>query len=150
MANCNCNNRYRKSALEICSNTAVTVDPTVTGGVPAPFTLTATDTGCSIEGQTGGARILSSGLYAISFDTVVTSAAAGTVTVQLYRDGVPLPCALSRITLAAAGTGNMSFSTVLDFSTCCNVKPVLTAVFTSTDITALTIDHTSLNIVKQA
>lgn len=150
MANCNCNNRYKKSVLEICSNTAVTVDPSATGGVPASFNITATDTGCSIEGSAGGARILNGGIYEISFDTFVTSAAAGTVRVQLYQNGVPLPCAIDSVTLAAGATGNMHFSTRIELSCCKAISPSLTAVFTSDDITALVVNHTALGVVKLA
>ena len=147
---CSCNNRYRKSVLETCSNTPVTIDPTVAGGVPAVFNTTPTDTGCSIDGQTGGARIRNGGLFEISFDTFVTSATAGTVKVQLYKDGVPMPCAQDSVTLAAAATGNMHFSTRLEVACCCAVNPVFTVVFTSTDITALVVNHTALGVVKLA
>lgn len=147
---CNCNNRYRKSVLETCSNTPVTIDPTVVGGVPAVFNTTPTDTGCSINGQTGGAQIRNGGLFEFSFDTFVTSAAAGTVRVQLYKDGVPLPCAQDSVTLAAGATGNMHFSTRIEVACCCAVNPVFTVVFTSTDITALVVNHTALGVVKLA
>lgn len=148
---CNCNNnRYRKSVLEQCNNTPTTIDPSVVGGVPATFNVTATDTGCSINGQNGGAQIRNGGLYEISFDTFVTSAAAGTVRVQLFRDGVALPCAIDSVTLAAGATGNMHFSTRLEVACCCAVNPVFSVLFTSTDITALTVNHTALGVVKLA
>ncbi len=149
MSNC-CNNRYRKSALETCSNTPVTIDPTVVGGVPATFNTTPTSTGCSISGQPGGAKICNGGLYEFSFDTFVTSAAAGTVKVQLYKDGVAMPCAQDSVTLVAGATENMHFSTRLEVACCCAINPVFSVVFTSTDVTALTVNHTALGVVKLA
>lgn len=149
MSNC-CRRDFQKSVLQSCSNTPVTVDPTVVGGVPATFNTTPTDTGCSIGGQTGGAKICKGGLYEFTFDTFVSSAAAGTVRVQLYKDGVPLPCAQDSVTLAAGATGNMHFSTRLEVACCCAVQPVYTVVFTSTDVTALTVNHTALGVVKLA
>lgn len=146
----NCNNRYRKSVLEQCNNTAITINPSVTGGVPITFNVTPTDTGCSIDGQPGGARIRNGGIYEFSFDTFVTSATAGTVQVQLYKDGSPLPCARDSITLAAAATGNMHFSTRLEVACCCAVNPVFTVVFTSPTITALVVNHVALGVVKLA
>lgn len=147
---CNCNNRYRKSVLETCSNTPVTIDPTTVGGVPAVFNTTPTDTGCSIDGQTGGARIRNGGIYEFSFDAFATSATAGTVKVQLYKDGVPLPCAQDSVSFSAASTRGMHFSTRLEVACCCAVNPVFTVVFTSTDITALVVNHTALGVVKLA
>lgn len=149
MSNC-CNRNFQKSVLETCSNTPVTIDPTVTGGVPATFNVTPTDTGCSIDGQPSGARICKGGLYEFSFDTFVTSTAAGTVKVQLYKDGVPLPCAQDSVTLVASAIENMHFSTRLEVACCCAIQPVFTVVFTSADVTALTVNHTALGVVKLA
>lgn len=149
----NCNNqceRYRKSVLETCSNTPVTIDATVVGGVPATFGTIATDTGCSIQAMANGARILSGGIYEISFDTFISSAAAATVNVQLYKGGTPLPCARDSVTLAAGATGNMHFSTRLEIACCRAINTDLTVVFTSTDGTAVSVNHTALGVVKLA
>lgn len=149
MSCCN-NNRYRKSVLQQCGNTNITIDPSIVGGVTATYDTTPTDTGCSIQAQNGGAKIQNGGIYEISFDTYVTSAAAGTVVVQLYKDGVALPCAKDSVTLAAGATGNMHFSTRLEVACCCAVNPVFTVRFTSTDITALVVNHTALGVTKLA
>lgn len=149
MSNC-CNNRYRKSVLEQCNNTPTTINPTTTGGVPATFNVTVTDTGCSIDGQPGGAKICNGGLYEISFDAFASSATVGTVKVQLYKDGVPMPCAQDATSFSAATTRNMHFSTRLEVACCCTVNPVFTVVFTSTDITSLVVNHTALGVVKLA
>lgn len=147
---CCTNNRYRKSVLESCSNTPTLVNPSLPGGANATFDITVTDTGCSIGSQPGGAKICNGGLYEISFDTFATATGAGTVKVQLYKDGVAMPCAQDSFTYVAGATAGMHFSTRLEIACCCAVNPVFTVVFTSTDVTELTINHTALGVVKLA
>lgn len=152
MARCyNPQTKYQKSALETYNNTTQTFDATVTGGVPVTFTNVSVDTGCSIESQTGGARILCSGLYEFSVDTTFENVTGGgIVTVQLYQNGVALPCAQASATVAAGDTGSLSFSTRMCVSTCAATQPSYSVVFTSTTATEVEVTHVALGVVKLA
>lgn len=143
--------KYQKSALETYSNTTQTVNPSVTGGATAVFTDVSTDTGCSIESQNGGARILCGGLYEFSVDATFSLAATpGTVTVQLYQNGVALPCAQASVSMIVDDVDSVSFSTRMCVSTCQALHPSYTVVFTSDAVTELNITHVALGIVKLA
>ena len=142
---------YQKSCVQQYNNTPTVINPTVSGGVQATFGNTCTHTGCSIRPQLNGVRILNSGLYEINFDaSYLNGTAAGSIKAQLYKDGVPVPCALASDGLVASEVGNMTFSTRLKINSCCAVQPVLTVVFTSDEATSLTIQHVSLGVTKLA
>lgn len=142
---------YQKSCVQQYNNTPTIINPTVSGGVHATFGNTCTHTGCSIRPQLNGVRILNSGLYEINFDaSYLNGTAAGSIKAQLYKDGVPVPCALASDGLVASEVGNMTFSTRLKINSCCAVQPVFTVVFTSDEVTSLTIQHVSLGVTKLA
>ena len=88
-----------------------------------------TDTGCSIETDVAGFKINASGLYRVRYAITFTATDAGTLSVQLLKDGVALPCTLVQNTVAA---GNVSTFEVeapaLVLGTCCNICPRITAV----------------------
>lgn len=87
--------------------------------------------GCSIV-QSGAAsfQINRRGLYLISFDaSAFTSAAAGNITIQMYKDGVPDPGGLTQAaSTAAADIEALSFTThvqvACDNNCDCGVAPV--------------------------
>nr|DAU43452.1 MAG TPA: hypothetical protein [Caudoviricetes sp.] len=114
---CNCqNNCYRKSALRVSGSTpqALTDTPSALSGAIAQI-----DTGCSMSPMSSGARIASSGLYSISASVQATATAAGTISAQLYLDGVPLPDTLRTVT-AAIGQVVIPVETLLCLqSNCC-------------------------------
>lgn len=146
----NCNN-YQKSCVETYNNTPTVINPTVTGGVPAVFGNVATRTGCSIQNNTNGVTVEKGGLYEFNFDaSYLNGATAGTITAQLYKDGVPVASALASDSLAANTQGNLSFSTRLRVATCCAIQPVFTVVFTGTAATAVTIQHVALGATRLA
>lgn len=152
MARCyNPQTRYQKSALETYSNTTQTVNPSTAGGASVTFTNVSTDTGCSIESQNGGARILCGGLYEFTVDATFSLVATpGTVTVQLYQNGVPLPCAQASVSMIVDDVDSVSFSTRMCVSTCQALQPSYTVVFTSDAVTELNVTHVALGIVKLA
>lgn len=144
-------NSYQKSCVQEFNNTPITIDPTVAGGVQVTFGNTCTKTGCSIAPQLNGVRILNSGLYEFAFDaSYLNGATPGTIKAQLYKDGVPVPCALASDGLVAAEVGNLTFSTRLRVNTCCAMQPNFTIVITSDDVTALTLQHVSLGVTRLA
>lgn len=140
---------YQKSSLNIYNNTATTIDATTP--TPATFGNIATNTGCSIRPQLNGAQVLHGGLYEITFDaSFLNGTTAGALTAQLYRDGVPVPQALATDAVGATEDGSLSFTTVIPIMACNVVKPIFTVVFSSPTITAITINHVALTMIKQA
>lgn len=67
------------------------------------------------------------GLYLVTCDGYCTPTAAGTVSAQLYVNGVPQPQAINSFTGAAATIGNFHFETTVqveqDNSNCCYTAP---------------------------
>lgn len=106
-----------------------------------------TDTCCAIDTQTSGYKIRRSGLYRISFDVTATPTAAGTNTIQIYRDGVAIPSALVRETAAAATTYSAHVETVLYVGTCAMNNPTFAVKISGT---AGTVNYLCSNIVKLA
>jgi len=91
----------RKSALRITGSTpqTLTTTPAALAGAIAQV-----DTGCSMEPMASGARVRNAGLYSVSANVQVNATAAGTVSAQLYLDGVPLPDTLRTVTAAVGLT----------------------------------------------
>lgn len=109
---CNCNtlkNPTRKSALRITGSTpqTLTATPAALAGAIAQV-----DTGCSMEPMSSGARIRNAGLYSVDANVQINATAAGTVSAQLYLDGVPLPDTLCTVT-AAVGLSVIPLKTLL-------------------------------------
>lgn len=125
---CNCNNKnvYRKSAARIVGSTPQTISATpsaLAGGIAL------VDTGCSMEPMASGVRIANGGLYSVSASVQATATAAGTISAQLYLDGVPLPDTLRTVT-AAVGQTVIPLETLLCLqSNCCCGHTVQVYVF---------------------
>lgn len=71
----------------------------------------------------GGIALTKRGIYSVHVDGFATLATAGDYSIQLTRNGVPLPQAISTTTLAAAGSANGAFNAlvVVEESDCpCN------------------------------
>lgn len=70
-------------------------------------------------------KILTGGLYKVSFNANVTSSVAGTVALGLYQDGVLVPGTTVLATIATAGDYvNVSFDKLI--KVCCNGNTTLT------------------------
>lgn len=121
-----CKNKNYKSA-QVALNTATqTIAAAGTSIVVLGSKLT--DTGCSIETNSAGFRIESSGLYRIRYVITFAAAAAGTLTAQLYRDGLALPCTLVQDTVASGSAYTIAVEApALVVGACCNVHPNITA-----------------------
>jgi hypothetical protein len=123
-AKMNCNRKYQKSALRTYNASTQTVTASTT-----PLALLGsqcTDTGCAISASGTNITINKSGLYYLSADVTFTPTAAGTEIIQMYKDGVVLPCAIAQATTVADGTITAHIETVLVIASCCAVQPVFT------------------------
>lgn len=90
------------------------------------------DTGVSIDPDTQSYSVLTKGLYHISGDIVVTSAAAGNGTLSVYMDGVQLPCTIRNFTTQEGSTPVHTETDLYLDSCCCEVNHTFTFVVTST------------------
>lgn len=118
----------------------------VTGGQVA-FPSLCDSTGCSIGHSTSTATIKHTGLYTFNFDGFGIGTDAGVVTVQLYKDGVAVPCAVDAQTVAVGDTRNFHFSTTLVVPACCAFNPTYSVVLTGV---GFTFNHAKLSIVREA
>lgn len=126
---CNCSNlknNGRKSALRISGSTpqAISTTPSALSGA-----IALVDTGCSMCPMASGARIQSAGLYEISASVQANVTTAGTLSAQIYLDGVPQPDTLRTVT-AAAGLAVIPLDTLLCLpGNCCCGHTVQVYVF---------------------
>lgn len=114
---CNCNNQYAKSAVRAYNNavqpfTAANTQLTISG-------TPVVETGCSLTLNPTNMKVNKSGLYRFSADVTFTATAAGVVTLQLYQNGVALPCAISQQTVTAGSTYTTHIETELGLNVCC-------------------------------
>jgi len=103
--------------------------------------------GCSLTLNTASIRVNKSGLYHLSADVTYTPTAAGVAIIQLYKDGVALPCAISQRTVTAGTVYTDHIETDLCLTTCCVNRPLITL-----DISGVagTVNHTCVGMVKLA
>ena len=122
-----CKNRNYKSAQVALNTIAQTV--VATGTSVGVLGSLITDTGCSVNTTNAGFKINASGLYRIRYAITFTAEDAGTMTAQLLKDGVALPCTLVQNTVAAGSVYTVTVeSPALVVGTCCNICPTFTAV----------------------
>jgi hypothetical protein len=122
--NCNCGNPYAKSCVRVYND--ITQPFTAAG---TQITLEGTpvvNSGVSIELNPGSIEIEKSGLYRLSADVTINPTAAGTVVVQLYRNGVALPCAIAQNVVSSGNLCTLHVETDQQVQTCCVNHPVYT------------------------
>lgn len=140
-----CDKNHQKSAQVAYSNAS---QPYVATGTPlAILGAQETDCGCSVKTQPGGMQICTGGLYCLEADVTSTPTAAGTQVVQLYRDGVAIPSAVSTITAVAAAIVTQHVGTVLRVGVCCAGCPVFTVRISGV---AGTVSHVKMAAVRLA
>lgn len=91
------------------------------------------DTGVSIETNPLNYTTLKTGLYHFSGDVVINVATAGDVVLEMYMDGVALPCTYRRVTVPS---GYREIHTETDLcldGCCCDVSHSFTFKLTSID-----------------
>lgn len=143
---CNAKSPYAKSCVRIYNNAEQTF-------VSDPATIIAlqgdvvVDSGCSLKLGASNVQILKSGLYHISADVTYTPTAAGEAAVQLYRDGIALPCAISTETVVVGNTYTTHIETDLMMSVCCVNQPSITVRIGGV---AGTVNHICAGVLKLA
>lgn len=87
-------------------------------------------------------KILTGGLYKVSFNTNVTSSVAGTVALGLYQDGVLVPGTTVLATITTTGDyQNVSFDKLI--KVCCNGNATLTVASVPSVLTGATTPGTT-------
>lgn len=127
MACCNSKTPYAKSCIRVRNSTAQTLSATT----PTTLVLqgtTVTDSGCSLTLNPSNITVNKSGLYHFSADVTVSPTAAGTAVIQLYKDGVALPCAISTTTTTTGTIFTTHVETDLCLNACCANNPSITLV----------------------
>lgn len=137
MFNCN------KSSITMYNNNDQVV---VTNG-ELTFPALCNETGCSIKASAASATIRNTGLYTFNFDGYGVGTEAGIVIVQLFKDGIAVPCAVDAQTVAVGDTRNFHFSTTLFVPTCCANNPSYTVRLTGV---GFTFNHAKLSVVREA
>ena len=79
---------------------------------------TVTRTGCSVIPDGNALKINHGGLYHLAADVTLTPSAAGTVSVQMYLNGVAMPDAITQITVAESGVTTVHVETTRLLAVC--------------------------------
>ena len=121
MANCNClKNPHYKSSAQFYNTAAQTI-----GSAAAALNLLGsevTDTGASVKVLPEAIEIEHGGLYQIEFAVNINATAAGEVSLQMAKNGIPLQETKRSQTLAV-GDAVMETGTVRYLATCCCQEP---------------------------
>lgn len=139
------NNQYAKSCVRVYNNS----DQAFTAAL-TPLNLEGTpvvNNGCSLTLNTDNIRVNRSGLYHLSADVTYTPTAAGVAIIQLYKDGMALPCAIAQQTVTAGTVYTDHIETDLCLNTCCVNRPLITLNISGV---AGTVNHICAGAVKLA
>lgn len=140
-----CKNRYAKSCIRAYNPVAQTVPATAT--VLQLAGTAAVDSGCSLTLNPSSIRVNNSGLYRFSADVTVNPTAADIISVQLYKDGVPIPSALVRDSGEIGNITAMHVETDLCIQACCASNPEITLVISGA---AASVTFVSIGALKLA
>ena len=100
--------------------------------------------GCDVALNGNAVNITGAGYYDADASVTVTPAAAGTVTVTLYKDGVAVPGATASATAAANGTVDLSIPALVR-QVCCAEGSALTLVLAGA---AATVNNVALRVQR--
>lgn len=100
--------------------------------------------GCDVALNGNAVNITGAGYYDVDASVTVTPAAAGTVTVTLYKDGVAVPGATASATAAANGTVDLGIPALVR-QVCCAEGSALTLVLTGA---AATVNNVALRVQR--
>ena len=142
---CGNNSRYAKSCVRSFNDTpqVVTENPTVLAIEGTPVVKS----GCSLGLNPSSISVLNSGLYRFATDVIFTPSAATEVIIQLYKDGVPLPCAKAQETCTESNTFTVHIETDLGIALCCGGASSITVVISGC---AGTVNHICTGAIKSA
>ena len=100
--------------------------------------------GCDVALNGDAVNITGAGYYDVDASVTVSPAAAGTVTITLYKDGVAVPGATASETAAANGTVDLSIPALVR-QVCCAAGSALTLVLTGA---AATVNNVALRVQR--
>ena len=100
--------------------------------------------GCDVAINGNAVNITGAGYYDVDASVTVTPAAAGTVTVTLYKDGVAVPGATASATAAVNGTVDLSIPALVR-QVCCAEGSALTLVLAGA---AATVNNVALRVQR--
>ncbi len=138
-------NPYAKSCVRVYNNS---VQPVFEN--PATLTLEGTpvvESGCSLTLNPSSIVINNSGLYHLSADVTFTAVSKGNSVIQLYMDGLPLPCAVAKDFTESGNTFTTHVETEVCVQTCCMKHPAITLVTSGVDGE---VSHTCVGVLKLA
>ena len=140
---CNLKNPHYKSVLEAYNSAAQTLTATA---APLNLGATVTDTGCALSLNGSAVNVRAGGTYQIDGDVNVTATGAGTVTVQMYLNGVALPETLRTISVAAGQYAISTRTARYIAPNCANVNSLTLQASGA----GVTVDLTSVRVVRLA
>lgn len=114
-----------KSAIYTANTGAAAV---AVGGV-VPLGTVNRRFGCNLNLSGNGITAMGTGYYDVTASFTLTAAAAGNVTVTMFRDGVAVPGATATATATAAGVVDVAFPALVRLQYC-NSSTTLTFVLT--------------------
>ena len=100
--------------------------------------------GCDVALNGNAVNITGAGYYDVDASVTVSPAAAGTVTITLYKDGVAVPGATASETAAANGTVDLSIPALVR-QVCCAAGSALTLMLTGV---AATVNNVALRVQR--
>lgn len=129
-----------------------TANTTITSGIISGSTLPLGTTirrfGCNAQLSGNGILLNGQGYYDVDVAITLAPSALDTLTVQLYKDGVPVPGAVATVT-AAAGVMVAAPINALVRLQCCNTSSTLTlGVTAETDGTTITVENLAVVVEK--
>lgn len=130
-----------KSVLYASNSNAQNI--AVTTGTVINFGSVVRKYGYNTNISGGNAVVKGCGYYAIDTNVLFTDTVAGTVTIQLYNDGVAIPGAISTITVVAADVESFNIPAVIRMT--CDCESTITAVISGT---TGTISSASIRVIK--
>jgi len=108
------------------------------------------DSGISIETDPLNYTVVKTGLYHFTGDVVINVATAGDVELQMYMDGVALPCTYRRVTVPS-GYREIHTETDLELTACCcDINRNFTFRLTSIDTAVGTVTQFCSGVLKLA
>lgn len=146
-----CDPRYQKSTLSAYTNSVQSV--IAQGSVL--FNNNDVLTGCSISHAAGSSTIQlnKAGLYLIEFnaDASTTATSGGTITLQLFKNGVIVPGAESTSTATSnTAVNTLSFSKVIQVLNSCNCVNNQTNITVVNTNSAISMSNANIVVVKLA
>lgn len=100
--------------------------------------------GCDVALNGNAVNITGAGYYDVDASVTVSPAAAGTVTITLYKDGVAVPGATASETAAANGTVDLNIPALVR-QVCCAAGSALTLVLAGA---AATVNNVALRVQR--